>query len=238
MKSSSDSTPWSKEANTTPPRTATLSRVRLCSSSLKSAGMPPCTLPSCFTPRRNGTPLQRAIEPVAPLVVGADELLAVAVPLAAKPHAAVRADVLHHVQLHVLAAHQDHRALADRRALEVAGVGHFGLQPHAAPVAAVEKSFQLAAVDLFAGVGRERHAMGAGALPDGLQWEDGVGRAHVVGSSGCVRAYWRRKRPHRDARARCRAGAPAATPPPPSAAIRTGRRASLPARASPARSHR
>src|SRR4051812_27395822 len=57
--------------------------------------------------------LQVALQRIVPLVVRTGEVLAVAVPLATKAHAAVRADVLDDVEPAVLVAHQDHRALAD-----------------------------------------------------------------------------------------------------------------------------
>jgi hypothetical protein len=106
-----------------------------------------------------------AIELVVPLVVGADELLDRARALAAEGHAAVGAAVLDHVQFAALVAHQDHAALADHRALEVAGVRHLALQPHVAPVALVEEALELAPVHGLVGVGPAGHAAGRGIAP-------------------------------------------------------------------------
>jgi hypothetical protein len=91
---------------------------------------------------------------VAPLVVGADELLALAMARAAEAHAAVGTDVLDHVQPACGVAHQDHRALAHHRALEVARVRRLGLEADAAPVTAVGEALELAPVQPSAGVGR------------------------------------------------------------------------------------
>ncbi|MCY1544317.1 hypothetical protein D9M68_801920 [compost metagenome] len=109
--------------------------------------------------------LQVAVGCVAPLVVGADELGLVAVALATETHAAVRADVLHHVDLAVGGARHDDRAFADRAALEVARVGDLGFQADVTPVALVEEALQLALVALLVGVDGERDAAGAAQLP-------------------------------------------------------------------------
>jgi hypothetical protein len=100
--------------------------------------------------------LQVARQAVAPLMVRADQCSAIAVALAAERHAAMRAHVLDHVERAIAVAGQDHRALADRRALEVARPGNLGLETDVAPVAAVEQPLELAAIDRFVGVGRER----------------------------------------------------------------------------------
>jgi hypothetical protein len=109
--------------------------------------------------------LQVALQRVVPLVVRAGEVLAVAVALAAKAHAAVRADVLDDVDLAILRAHQDHRALADDGALEIAGVRNLGLEADVAPMTLVEEAFELTPMQLLAGVGGERDAAGARARP-------------------------------------------------------------------------
>ena len=118
-------------------------------------------------------PAQLALQVVAPLVIRADEGTEVAVPFAAETHAAVGAHVLEDVERAVGVAHQDHRALAHHRSLEVPGVGHLGLQAHVAPVAPVEEALQLLAIDLIAGVGDEGDAVRAVAFPDGLAGEQG-----------------------------------------------------------------
>src|SRR5437764_12562306 len=73
----------------------------------------------------------------------------------------MRADVLDDVEGAVAVAGQAHRALADLRACEVAGVGHLGLEADVAPVAAVEYPLELAAIQRLVGVRAER---GPGAV--------------------------------------------------------------------------
>ena len=122
--------------------------------------------------------LQVALERVAPLVVRADEFLAVAVPLAAEAHAAVRADVLDDVERAVGIAREDHRAFADHGALVVARIRHLGFQADIAPVVLVEEAFEFLAVDRLVGVGEERDAVGAVAFPHRLGGKDRGGFIH------------------------------------------------------------
>ena len=110
--------------------------------------------------------LQVAAQRVAPLVIRADELLhPTAVALAAELHAAVRAHVLEAVQRAIGRAAQNHRALTHHGALEVARVGHLGLQADVAPVALVEEAFQLLAVQRLVGVDGEGDAAGVAGRP-------------------------------------------------------------------------
>ncbi len=94
MKSSSDSTSGSNEANTTPPRAATLQLVQAVLGGLEVGRHAAVDLAVLLDAAAERHALQVALQRVVPLVVRADELLAVAVALAAELHAAVRADVL------------------------------------------------------------------------------------------------------------------------------------------------
>src|SRR5512132_318595 len=95
---------------------------------------------------------QASVEPVRPLVVRAGEFVSMAEVFAAECHAPMRADVLDDVDRAVRVAHHDHRPLADRRALEIAGIRDLRLEPDIAPVAAVEKALEFAQVDVVARV--------------------------------------------------------------------------------------
>jgi hypothetical protein len=109
--------------------------------------------------------LQIALEVVVPLVVRAGEIARVAGLHAAERHAAVRAHVLDDVQRAIQRAGEDDRPLADRRALEVAGRRHLGLEPDVAPVPRVEEALELAPVDVLARVRVVRDAAGPLAFP-------------------------------------------------------------------------
>ncbi|EWS62853.1 hypothetical protein Y695_03916 [Hydrogenophaga sp. T4] len=133
-----------------------------------------------------GHTLQVAVGRVAPLVVGADELGLVAVALAAETHAAVRADVLHHMDRAVGGAGHDDRTFADHAALEVARVGDFRFQADVTPVALVEEALQFALVALLIGVDGEGDAAGAAQLPvQGIRAGDGGLGGHGVSPVFC-----------------------------------------------------
>jgi hypothetical protein len=108
---------------------------------------------------------QVAFQVVIPLVIGADEFTAVAGSFTAELHAAMGAYVFHNAHLAALVAQQNHRALADGGALEVAGVGNFGFQADITPVRPVEEAFQLALVQRGVGVDAEGNTVGTVALP-------------------------------------------------------------------------
>ena len=125
------------------------------------------------TPKRHA--LQVTRQGVVPLVVRAGQALAVAMPLAAKRHAPVGADVFHHMDRSILVTHQQHRALANHRALEIPRVGNLRLQANVAPVPVVEQTVQLLAVQRLIGIGLKGNAAGAIRLPADLLREHGHG---------------------------------------------------------------
>jgi hypothetical protein len=86
--------------------------------------------------------------------------------LAAETHAAVCADVfddVDHVAIGI--AHDDHRALADHRADEVARLRQLGFERDITPVAAVEQALEFALIDGRVGVGPERNLVSPRAGP-------------------------------------------------------------------------
>ena len=98
--------------------------------------------------------------------------------LAAELHAAMRADVLDHVDAAVGVADHDDRALADHGALEVAGVRDLGLEADVAPVALVEEALEFALVLVGLGIGHEGDAAGALVFPVDLLGKDGCRVVH------------------------------------------------------------
>ena len=94
-------------------------------------------------------------------MIWADKIAAVAGLLAAKAHAAVGADVFHHVDLTLLITHHNDRTLADYAADEITGMRNLGFQGDIAPVLAVKDFLQFSLINIIAGVGPERDAAGA-----------------------------------------------------------------------------
>ena len=112
-----------------------------------------------------GHALQLALQVVAPLVVGADQLFAIAVALAHELHAAVGTNVFKHLHLALGIAHHDDRTLAHRGAFEVAHLGHLDLQAHIRPMLLVKKSLHLQLVQGGLGVGGKGNAAGVAHFP-------------------------------------------------------------------------
>ena len=182
-------------------------------------------------------PLQIALERVAPLVVGADKVLLVAMALAAELHAAVGAHVLDHLDAARVADHVD-RAFSHCRALEVAHVRNLGLQPDIVPVLPVEEALQLFLVQVFTGVGHERDSAAAFGFPSHLAGKDFLGGCAHCCLLGCfvgLTCQWHKTHPRTPALATRPFAVPARQWPRPSAAHRRGRRESLPGCASPGR---
>ena len=113
-------------------------------------------------PVPEGDAAEVAIEIIGPLVVRAHEALGASVRLRAELDAAVRAAVDEHVRPAVGRADDDHRDLADRRALEVTRARDLGGERDVAPARAPEDPLLLAPVDLGVGVhpvGDPAHAL-------------------------------------------------------------------------------
>src|SRR4029077_10572972 len=104
----------------------------------------------------------------------ADEILPVAKARPQELHAAVRAHVFHHVHGARPVANENHRTLADRRALEVSGIRDLRFETYIAPMARIEEPFELAAIDFGVGVDPERDPVRALALPRRDRREHGV----------------------------------------------------------------
>ena len=139
--------------------------------------MPPLTLPSCLHAAAERHALQVALQRVVPLVVRAGEA-----PCGCRgargrtPCRGARRRSRRRGCAPSLVAHQDHRALADRGALEVARVRDLGLEADVAPVARGRRSAELDAVQLVAGVARERDPAGSGV-------SEAISRARTGGTT-------------------------------------------------------
>ena len=108
--------------------------------------------------------LHLAVEVKAPGVVGADEGAAgIALEVAAQLHAAVRAAVVQHPHLHVLAAHHDHRLAADGHGRVVAGLFHLRLVAAIDPDL-LEDVLDLALENVRVGIDQAVHAVGLDEL--------------------------------------------------------------------------
>ena len=108
---------------------------------------------------------QIAGEVIGPLVIGADELLRRTATGGADLHAAMRAAIDQHVDRAIAAADSDDVAIAELAALEVAGIGDFGLEADIEPVARAEDAVELAREDLRIGVDPVRHARTSAVRP-------------------------------------------------------------------------
>jgi hypothetical protein len=103
---------------------------------------------------------QRAAEIVGPLVIGADEFLGIAEFVLAEGNPAMGAAIDHDVDRAARIAYDDDRFVADRAALEVAGMGNLRLERDIGPGRAGEDALLLQPVDLGIAVEPERHARG------------------------------------------------------------------------------
>ena len=105
--------------------------------------------------------LQLAIQGIAPLVVGTNQFLFVAMTFSAKSHAAVRANVFNHMNLPLLCAGHDDGTFTHNGAFEVARIGNFSFKTDITPMRFVEKALEFFFVTVLARIDSERDAAGA-----------------------------------------------------------------------------
>ncbi len=125
-------------------------------------------------PRLNGNALQVSLEVVRPLVVGADELLRIALAGAPELRAAMGAAVLEDGDRVVLRATITHGRGADVAALVVARVGDLRFQGDKVPGVAAKDALDLLVIDRLAGVDPVRDVV------HGVRWPDALLQGRVL----------------------------------------------------------
>src|ERR1700733_246594 len=109
--------------------------------------------------------LKVAFQVIGPLVIGAEEFLAIPETLPAELGTAVGADVLDAGYRSIRVPGDDDGAFADGCALEIAGIGNFGFEADIVPMLGIENAVEFPLVNFRVGVGPERYPAGPFPAP-------------------------------------------------------------------------
>ena len=109
--------------------------------------------------------LQFSIKCIAPLVVRTNQFFFIAMTFPTEGHAAMRANVLNHMYLTILATRHDDRAFAHDRSLEIAQIRNLGLKPHIVPMRFVKKPLELFLVEFATCIYGKRNTTGTLSFP-------------------------------------------------------------------------